>query len=760
MLFSLPIISNANYKLVSVKFDDSNTYINFIDMGFDLSSAILKENSEITLIVNNYEYELIKNKFKTKIIYDDFENYLATKIQSENKNFDKLQSGKYFTTGTYAGHFTTNEIYANFDSMLAKFPTLISKNEIGRSIENRPIYAYCFGPFGCMGGMSYSSVMINGIHHAREPIGGTINVFAAWKLLELYENGDSEATYLLTNRNIVFVPIINPDGYEINIKAHPKGGGLWRKNARKYNNSVYGVDINRNYGPANLWDFDGKNKDRSANLETYPGTSAFSEPETQAIENLSKTSNFKTVFNYHSYGNVLIYTHGYKPIDCPDSNLLRDFSFYTTRNSNYSFGVAGYTLNYTAQGASDDFHYSNNKALSFIVEVGDYYDFFYTRLDSIIPYCEQNFEFIKQIIWSADANLVVKNVNFENKDGKKILNIQIQNIGKNVSNQESIEISCANQNIEIQNRNFEIPPINSGEILNLFTEMYDDNSIANGSNLIIQTNLNQNNVIKNDSFSIQYYQPRIYEIEIDNFLEKFIHDGNWASNSDYPYNNLIITSNLEEQYAPHLYSYLNLPAQYFTCDNLTFEFEIKYGIELNFDFLEIHVLNYETGRWDEIRTDRMALGSGIADSKQDANIYGYEGFMPMWIKQRINLDKYKNDTIKIKFLLQTDDATNYWGVRLKNLKFLAYEDLSSVKESNSIEILNLPEIIKKGETILSNFDNSIDNITIEIFNNNGISLQKTNSFNSIKTNSYAAGIYFLKIRINNQIYTHKFVLME
>ena len=759
LFFIIPSILLSNYKFVNVSFDNPEKYNEFIGRGFDLSNAIIKEDCEITLILNNYEYDSIKDLFNNQIIYDNYEEYLATTIANYNKDFDKLQSGKYFTTGSYAGHFTTEEIYENFDLMMKKFPNLISKNEIGKSIEKRPIYAYCFGPFGCMGSMSYPNVMINGIHHAREPIGGTINVYTAWKLLENYENGEPEATFLLTNRNIVFVPIINPDGYEENIKNYPNGGGLWRKNKRIYDNKVYGVDINRNYGPENLWNYDGKNLTKDYFSEIYPGKSAFSEPETQAIQNLTKTSNFKTIFNYHTFGNLLIYPHGYRIIDCADSNLFRDFGYYLTRNSNYAFGLAGNLLNYNAQGASDDFHYSNNKALSFIIEVGEFYDNFYTRLDSIIPYCEQNYKFIKQLIWSADANLVVKKVDYENQNSKKILKIYVQNIGTNVSNNESLEINCSNEKIIIQNKQFDFPPINSGETIILSTELSDDGTIINGSSLKFHTNLIQNNIIKQDSFVVQYYQPRIYEIKIDTFLDNFKCDANWATNIDYPHKNQIITSNLEETYNSNMYSTIELPRKFFNCNSLFFEFDIQFGIELNFDFFKLQIFNTETGSWDNLRTDRMTIGSGLDKSTQKAGVYGFDGFIPTWTKQKVDISNYKNDSISIKFVLQTDGGTNKSGVKLKNLNFLAYEDLSDV-EINSHINLELPEIIHKNEILKPNHQINYVYLNVELYNNIGILLQSTNSFDKIQTNQLNQGVYFFKITIDDKIYIKKFVLIE
>ena len=58
----------------------------------------------------------------------------------------------------------------------------------------------------------------------------------------------SEVSYLVDNRELYFVPVINPDGYAYNEQISPNGGGMWRKSRRNNGGGIYGVDLNRNYG--------------------------------------------------------------------------------------------------------------------------------------------------------------------------------------------------------------------------------------------------------------------------------------------------------------------------------------------------------------------------------------------------------------------------------------------------------------------------------------------------------------------------------
>ena len=55
-----------------------------------------------------------------------------------------------------------------------------------------------------------------------------LNVFVQL-LLEEYDE-DSELNYLINNREIWFIPVVNPDGYVYNELIEPNGGGMHRKN--------------------------------------------------------------------------------------------------------------------------------------------------------------------------------------------------------------------------------------------------------------------------------------------------------------------------------------------------------------------------------------------------------------------------------------------------------------------------------------------------------------------------------------------------
>lgn len=65
--------------------------------------------------------------------------------------------------------------------------------------------------------------------HSREPQSMASLMYFMWYLLQNYGT-NPEVTSLVNNREMFFVPCINPDGYEYNRQTNPNGGGMWRKN--------------------------------------------------------------------------------------------------------------------------------------------------------------------------------------------------------------------------------------------------------------------------------------------------------------------------------------------------------------------------------------------------------------------------------------------------------------------------------------------------------------------------------------------------
>src|SRR5256885_15515912 len=134
---------------------------------------------------------------------------------------------------------------------------------------------------------SHPAVLYNSTQHAREWIATEVERRLFKYFLD--HKGDTDIKKLLGDREVWFVPVVNPDGYDYTFAN--KGSRLWRKNLRDVNGGGFsqdadGVDTNRNW-PTN-WNFDLEGASDDPSNETFHGASAGSEPEVQAMRGLEK----------------------------------------------------------------------------------------------------------------------------------------------------------------------------------------------------------------------------------------------------------------------------------------------------------------------------------------------------------------------------------------------------------------------------------------------------------------------------------------
>jgi hypothetical protein len=217
---------------------------------------------------------------------------------------------------------------------------------MGQSYEGRDIY---FIEMTSPTSGYKPPIYFTSLIHAREPGGNSVLIdFAMW-LTSNYDGGDTRAAYILDNSTVYFVPVANPDGYVYNM---PNGG-----NQRKNMNFTLGdgVDLNRNWGY--MWGYDNYGSSPNPNDETYRGTSAFSEPETQVQRDFIIDLEPIAAMNYHTYGGYLLYPWGYEDILAPDNALFVGWSEAMTAVNNYTYGTAWQVL-YNVNGENNDWAYS------------------------------------------------------------------------------------------------------------------------------------------------------------------------------------------------------------------------------------------------------------------------------------------------------------------------------------------------------------------------------------------------------------------
>lgn len=267
------------------------------------------------------------------------------------------------------GFRTYEQCVALMDSIHTAHPTITTaKFSIGWTYEGNPTYAMKISDNPDIN-EAEPEILFDGMHHAREPIGMEICLETMKRLTNGYGT-DTMLTRLVNEREIFFIPVVNPDGYMYNYINWPNGGGMWRKNRQENSNGTFGVDLNRNYG--HLWGFDDIGSSSNPGSDTYRGTSAFSEPETQSMRTFINAHQFVFVINYHSYSNLFLWPWGYDQIYTPDEAFFAAIGDTFVSFNGFAPQV-GWML-YVTNGDADDWGYGatgeHSKIYSFTPEVG------------------------------------------------------------------------------------------------------------------------------------------------------------------------------------------------------------------------------------------------------------------------------------------------------------------------------------------------------------------------------------------------------
>jgi carboxypeptidase T len=200
--------------------------------------------------------------------------------------------------------------------------------DVGTSTEGRELWAMKIGK-----GADHK-VLVTGCHHAREWVSVEVPYLIAKFLIDTYtttpaNEKEKRVKHLVDNREIWFVPLVNPDGHDHTIKQDR----LWRANrsvfvvptdttilAPQLNGrparriavkagSYRGVDVNRNY-PTSTWGKETRATSRDpadSRRGIWAGPSAGSEVETQLIVDLIAAQQFRSSITYHNFSQLLLF---------------------------------------------------------------------------------------------------------------------------------------------------------------------------------------------------------------------------------------------------------------------------------------------------------------------------------------------------------------------------------------------------------------------------------------------------------------------
>jgi hypothetical protein len=364
-LFINTATSDNPPMLINISYDSNQLYNKLLQKNLDLVKI---NNRQAQAIVNREQLvELIAGGYSCEIVHDNLPAFYA-------------QQNPVGTT--MGGYLTFTEIIAAIDSLHALYPSICSgRDSIGFTTEGRALWAFKISD-------NYNvdedepEIFFNSLIHAREPMAMQWLMAFAGYLCQNY-GIDTTITNLVNNREIWFVPVVNPDGYEFNRLTYPSGGGMWRKNRRV---SPGSVDLNRNWGYK--WGFDNYGSSPTPSSDIYRGPAAFSEPETNFMRQFIIDHNFSYIMNLHTCGNYYIYPFGYANVNYPQMAVQRAIGDSLMRFGPFTCGTAPLVL-YYVNGESNDWQWGDTIAKPPIycgtIELGSDIDGFWPAA-SQIPY--------------------------------------------------------------------------------------------------------------------------------------------------------------------------------------------------------------------------------------------------------------------------------------------------------------------------------------------------------------------------------------
>jgi hypothetical protein len=330
-----------------VEFSSAEQWRDFVSLpGLDIMRS--KPGVGVTLVTDADQLARLRSQgYAVTVEIEDVERHYASRIRGPN--FGQFHT--YSETGEY------------LDALHAAYPSITTaKVSIGTTIEGRTIWAFKISDNADVD-EDEPEILLDGMHHAREPMSLEVQLYYMNWLTQGYGT-DPEATFLVDNREIWFIPILNPDGYCYNETTNPSGGGMWRKNRRDNPGTCEGVDLNRNYP----YQWGGVGSSADPCQDTYRGTAGGSEPEIQAYMSFVGARDFIANITFHSVAGLVLIPWSYTMSHTPDDATFRLIGNQMAASNGYDVGQPGEVL-YECSGTTTDWMYGVHDVWSTCVEV-------------------------------------------------------------------------------------------------------------------------------------------------------------------------------------------------------------------------------------------------------------------------------------------------------------------------------------------------------------------------------------------------------
>ncbi len=764
MLFVLLSIfsysQSQNYSKVKI-YANNETLAKLAELGLPVDHGTRKDNTFLITDFSDAEIQILRdNNIVFEILIEDVKAFYVSQAahslstaknvtcsNSAGSNLPVPPVNFETSPSSYAGMYRYAEMLSELDDMVALYPNLITvKAPIStfQTWEGRPIYHVKISDNPNTDETAETKVLYTAIHHAREPLSMSQTIFYMWYLLENYATND-EVKFLVDNTEMYFVPCINPDGYIQNETTDPNGGGLHRKNKRNVGTTNPGVDLNRNYSYG--WNTTGVSSD--PNSDVYPGTSAFSEPETQAIKWLVENKGFTSAFNAHTYGKLLLFPIG------TTSSEFADHHDYFNEYSSHMSTFNGY-LNqkssglYPASGDSDDYMYKvdigvgqKDTIFAMTPEVGTA---FWPAPSEVLPTCQE----------MVGPNMVLAHITHlyltvRETDPSTIatptgnFNHDVQRLGL-VDGVITVSIDPL---LNIQSVGADVP-------YNLTLKETATGSISYVLNPSIQFGDEVKYLLKTvyPTWTKRDTITKVYGSLPIQFQDDASNTVNWSGNwgtttqefyspttsfADSPFSNYTNNSYKTYEFVQTIDLSLSTSAQ--------ITYYAKWDIEADYDYCQFQVSTDGGASWQGQCGNYTVTGTSANGSVQPDGEPVYEGTQNNWVLEEINLSDYVGQVINVRFVFESDGGVNQDGFFFDDFT-VSYNTDNSGLEENKMEIKMFPNpandvVTISTSQILSSGELKVYNQAGEMVLNEKINTQ-TNQM-KIDVSKLSQGFYTVQI---------------
>lgn len=292
--------------------------------------------------------------------------------------------------GSMGGYYTLAEVYTQINNMRTNYPGLVRIDTMGWTFGGnrvgaatpRPMWVVKISDNVNTDETTEAESLTTGLTHAREGMSMMNIIFYMQYILENYST-NPRIKELVDNRQLYFIPVVNPDGYKYNQDSNPGGGGLHRKNRTTTNVTTnIGTDLNRNYEIG--WNEIGiggsmanPGSSTTTTNDTYRGLTAMSELENQAMRDWLRTRRITMAFNHHSYAEAHIHPACVSSvsINAADQAFLQNSSALMTKYNFYNPGNPFTAIGAVARGSNDDYFLAGDlinrgRIISYSPEIG------------------------------------------------------------------------------------------------------------------------------------------------------------------------------------------------------------------------------------------------------------------------------------------------------------------------------------------------------------------------------------------------------